>query len=236
VTFNIGWFVGGGQEYPDIEKFLTSLAIRPLLRPEGILDVSDGDFLSHSSRPIPCVTFLHELTHLLLRMDFILTHPEEWSPRRIENEKEEFEAAYQKWIVSLLSTIHPDFSKCIAVCSSNENEKALASLYQTCWGGRDEIFVIIGVKLSLEGQEYVLGETRLLRAIAQQKGLPPSFIGWSHDFAFFADDPDLPIIKPRSFAFSEQLWNTHHEAFRALFHDLGWDDILPAPSLPHQTD
>jgi hypothetical protein len=81
VTFNIGWFIGGKVTYPGIAAIL-ELFVRPLIRSGWWIDVGDDDaslLRQRVSVPIPSVTFLHELTHLLLRMDFILSHPQ-WTP------------------------------------------------------------------------------------------------------------------------------------------------------------
>jgi hypothetical protein len=222
VTFNIGWFMGGRPEYPEVAEVLMS-TVRPLIRPDWQIDINDVPFLSQISRPIPCVTLLHELTHLLLRMDFILTHLE-WTPEAIRGSNGMFEASYQQWVViQLLQPIHRDF------LASTEDEK-IVDRYDHCWGGRDEILVIMGVRLMLEGQAYVLGETMLLRRLAALHGLPTNFVCWSHFLAFFSKNPPAITLaeSPDEGLFSA----THRTAFIALCHHLGWNDVLPSPQPP----
>jgi hypothetical protein len=230
VTFNIGWFRGKPPEYDGIDKFLMAAA-RPLIKENWQIEIADGSLL-RSSRLQPCVTFLHELTHLILRMDFILAHGLTLDhvlhgiQEEPEGTKKSFEEAYQIWVVDLLSsTIHRNFSLCLSLDPFDDVNNA----YQACWGGRDEILVIIGVRLMLEGEEHVLGETMLLRRLAQLLGLPSNFVCWSHTILSFSDSDGNPMIvldRP-SLEMSLFLFELHKIAFMALCHHLGWDDVLP---------
>ncbi|MDR2419862.1 MAG: hypothetical protein LBD40_00865 [Puniceicoccales bacterium] len=219
VTFNIGWFKGKPPEYLGIAEFLMSAA-RPLIKGNWQVEITDGSFL-HSSRLRPCVTFLHELTHLILRMDFILSS-EEWPPNRIQSEVGAFEYAYQTWVVALLSSIHGDFSSCLSLDPFND----VSNIYQASWGGRDEILVIMGVRLMLEGQSYVLGETMLLRKLAALHGLPTNFVCWSHAVLSFPDSDESPMITldAPSLHTSLLLFDFHKIAFTTLCHHLGWGE------------
>jgi hypothetical protein len=197
---------------------LSVTSIPPLMPLSGV-SVSTSDmpnlesimkiFLTNRSRMLPSVILLHELTHLLLCMDFILAKNLEIDS--CNQTESSFKEDFSKWIVEeVLCKIHPKFSESRLKPSSTAAPhlfsgflffrarrqqpeattaidlqlQRIVSLYQDCWGSRDEILVIIGVKLLLEGQEHLLGETMLLRRIAQLKGLPLNFICWSHCNAY----------------------------------------------------
>jgi hypothetical protein len=226
-TFNIGWFIGKLPEYTEIGEILISAA-RPLIKRNWQIEIEDG-FLLRSSRLPPCITFLHELTHLLLRMDFILTS-QDWDPSSIQSNVSVFEHAYQAWVVQLLRSIHEDFSSCLSLNPFDELDAA----YQASWGGRDEILVIMGVKLMLNGVAHVLGETMLLRRLAALHSLPTDFVCWSHTILSFpGSDGDPMIILDEPVLNSSRLLFEHHKtAFMALCRHLGWDDVIAAPAPP----
>jgi hypothetical protein len=118
-------------------------------------------FLTNRSRMLPSVVLLHELTHLLLRMDFILAKslPITFCKNR------QFEQDFMKWIVEeVLCKIHPKFRGSLSRPSATTGwelfplsygrsqptataaDFQIVNLYQDCWGARDEILVIIGVE------------------------------------------------------------------------------------------
>ena len=246
VTFKIAWFddqINRDVHLPEDMLMATSSywvkLVRPLVIPfllfpsDSLPEPMDGRFLERRSKMIPPVVLLHELTHLLLRLDFIL---DKRSPVELVcNENHQFEQVYQQWIAQTLQKIHKDFrmsllplSKLLSsLFSPSAAEIAVADQYQNCWGGRDEIFVIVGAKFSLNGKEHVLGETRLLRKIAQNRGLPSNFICWSHCNARCSEDEGYAITAVPSSAggqanFYKGLFIEYKEAWLALFSYLGF--------------
>ena len=91
----------------------------------------------------------------------------------------------------------------------------------------------MGVRLVLEREEHVLGETMLLRRLAALHGLPINFVCWSHTLALFSEDPlVITVIESPD----EELIVAHRDAFMALCHHLGWDDVFPAPEEAHHEE
>ncbi|MDR2420471.1 MAG: hypothetical protein LBD40_04185 [Puniceicoccales bacterium] len=190
----------------------------------------------------PPVVFLHELTHLLLRVEFILEEPDlsRWMPEEIRDRNSFFESAYSRYIMRWLLRIHlkfqifmlpevdPDCCTCFCRRYTQEraNAEALVRRCGICWGGIDEIFVIMGVRLMLEGKEHVLGETILLRKLAALHQLPTNFVCWSHQLIFLPvpGDPESRIEPPRESDLFPHLFFQHREAFMALCHYLGWGE------------
>lgn len=122
--------------------------------------------------------------------------------------------------MEILAVIHPDFSQYIASLNTDPQAAALVATYQASWGGRNEILVIMGVKLILEGEAYVLGETRLLRKLAMRRSLSPDFVCWSHNVAFPKEENPEEIEPIRLLPLGSALFETHHDAFMTLCHYL----------------
>ena len=246
VTFNICWLDAPNEDGdfsdPAAAAYWKSAA-RPIIQNGTIIAIGET-ILQGLSVMRPPVVFLHELTHLLLRMDFILNFPE-WTPDLIQRENSQFEHVYSRYILGILADIdlrfsmfmapdrEPDCCSCCGLFSRGPSQEqlaaeALAERCYRCWGGIDEILVIMGVKLVLEGEEYVLGETMLLRKLAALQGLTINFVCWSHQLTFLPNplDPESQIESPRELDLCPDLFLHHRDAFMALCHHLSWDDIL----------
>jgi hypothetical protein len=176
-------------------------------------------------------------------MEFILTDPLRWTPEEIYGRNSFFESSYSNYIMQRLLEIHDGFhiftvsevdpDCCTCFCErytqKRANAEALARQCSRCWGGIDEILVIMGVKLMLEGKEYVLGETMLLRKLAAaQNGLPTNFVCWSHQLTFLPApaNPTGPIESPNPSGLCSQLFFNHRAAFAKLCQHLDWGDAL----------
>jgi hypothetical protein len=139
--------------------------------------------------------------------------------------------------IFMIPEVDPDCCTCFCRRYTQEraSAEALARQCNRCWGGIDEVLVIMGVKLMLEEEEYVLGETMLLRRLAALHELPTNFVCWSHQMTFL---PKKKVQKgrsksprktrksriepPRKSDLCSDLFSQHREAFMALCHHLGW--------------
>ncbi|MDR3143702.1 MAG: hypothetical protein LBT57_02560 [Puniceicoccales bacterium] len=250
VIFNIGWLdsiQGGNVSDPGTAAYW-ELAARPLMRRGRIIESGNEEVLRACSLMRPQIVFLHELTHLLLRMEFILEPRSRWTPEDIRNRNSVFESAYSHYIMQRLLHISPRFSIfmvpeadpdcCTCFCVRYTPERAtaesLARQCGICWGGVDEVLVIMGVKLILNGKAHVLGETMLLRKLAALHGLSPHFVCWSHQLTFLPnpEDPESTVEPPRESLLCSHLLFQHRDAFMALWRHLGWDDVIAAPADP----
>jgi hypothetical protein len=166
-------------------------------------------------------------------MDFILNLPEgaavKWTPENICKHNAEFESQYRKWIVGNLSAVHANFSAFVRPdFDSPTPGDSLARQYEQCWGSPDEIFVIMGAKLMLEGQAHVLGETMLLRKLAIQHGLSPDFVCWCHHVSFPKKEAPEEIEPIQNLLYlGSVLFETHRDAFMSLCHYLEGQDYIP---------
>lgn len=254
IIFNIAWF-DNQDTRPEADRVITATTdywrqnARPLIVPllpdtspffvcpldnPPSIELMNGSFLAERSRTIPPVVLLHELTHLLLRMEYILD--QKLPLRFVRENNRQFEEEYQKWIVeNILKKIHPDFATCLASeggswfpSQPSEESRRIADRYQDCWGCRDEICVIVGVKLLLQGKEYVLSETMLLRKIAQKRELSSNFICWSHCCCELSEEGEEITSKPSSKDIRNMLYKDlltrHMQAWHNLFSYLG---LLP---------
>lgn len=217
---------------------VTSISPPPLgpLSDASLMLKVEKFFLANRSRMLPSVVLLHELTHLLLRMDFILAKNIDTASCR----DLKFEQKFIQWVVEeVLCKIHPKFSESLSRPSATTSSSLFltlfqgrqqpeetatdiqtVNLYQDCWGSRDEILVILGVKLLLGDQEHLLGETMLLRRIAQLKDLPFNFVCWSHCNAYLKGKSLVP--KDGRNDFYKDLFILHREAWIALLAHLGF--------------
>jgi hypothetical protein len=125
-------------------------------------------------------------------MEFILEQPNllRWTPEEIHDRNPFFEFAYSKYIMQRLIAIHPGFRifmvpevepdccTCFSKCYTKQqaDTEDLARQCSQCWEGIDEILVIMGVKLALNREEHVLGETMLQRKLAKLQGLSTDFV------------------------------------------------------------
>ncbi|MDR0727992.1 MAG: hypothetical protein LBF21_00030 [Puniceicoccales bacterium] len=202
VTFRVGWFTTEGDQ--EMQTLWRSSA-RPLLISDKSgwrIETTDYQFLEQNARLTPSIRFLHILTHLMLRMDFLLSPSgSSWNPEEIQDRARNFEMAYQRWILRKLTKIYPAFA--LFLVSSDVDPAnpifALSQQYQNAWGAPDEIFVIVGKKFKLREQEHLLGETVLLKKAAQQRGHEANFISaWScHTLALKpAEDRSPPRVIP----------------------------------------